>query len=392
MDRGIHRHHLRPLAARAVPGRAPLRRRCRCSRCGGSAARCSGERRALLAVLAQEGVLYFTFFTPEFNHNVVLLPLWAAIGLAGYRACFEPAAAAAAADGLVRRAGGTRACWASTPQLLLLLPLLGWRYLHPRLRRCGLAPVPCWHWPSRCCCFCRTCWSVADRLRPAASFRSSARRGRAIGTTTSSFPLLFAAAQFGGVAAALLALALLAMAAQGEACLRCRSRGHAPGRNAPILWTITWGPAGLAVAASLILGLHLKDMWGYPMWCFIGLFVMAEAVGPFTTGGLQRFCRGLVAILVAVPVVFAIQQTIGGVSMRKPTRAAVPRQGTRRVVDSDGMMPSVTSAAGHRGWRCLDGRQYRVLRRRASVRVHRCRSGQSPWITLGQRWRGRRRC
>ena len=28
-------------------------------------------------VLAQEGVVYFTFFTPEFNHNVAQMPVWA---------------------------------------------------------------------------------------------------------------------------------------------------------------------------------------------------------------------------------------------------------------------------------------------------------------------------
>ena len=36
-----------------------------------------GQRRAVLAVLAQGCVLYFTIFIPEFNNNVVLLPLWA---------------------------------------------------------------------------------------------------------------------------------------------------------------------------------------------------------------------------------------------------------------------------------------------------------------------------
>jgi hypothetical protein len=35
-----------------------------------------GERRALLAVLTQGGVAYFTFFAPVFNHIVVLLPQW----------------------------------------------------------------------------------------------------------------------------------------------------------------------------------------------------------------------------------------------------------------------------------------------------------------------------
>ena len=38
-----------------------------------------GERRAMLAVLAQTGVVYFTIFMPEFNHYVILLPLWVQI-------------------------------------------------------------------------------------------------------------------------------------------------------------------------------------------------------------------------------------------------------------------------------------------------------------------------
>ena len=74
-------------------------------------------------------------------------------------------------------------------------------------------------------------------------------------------------------------------------------------------------------------------MWGYPMWCFIGLFLMAEVVGPFTAGGRQRFVIAWLIILVTVPVVFAVQQTVGGRFIRKPLRSAFPGPELARVVE-----------------------------------------------------------
>ena len=91
------------------------------------------------------------------------------------------------------------------------------------------------------------------------------------------------------------------------------------------LWTITWGPAALAVAASLILGLHLKDMWGSPMWSFIGLFVLADAVGPITTGGLQRFAMRLgVHSGRRCGCSSRCSKQFGSYLMRKPTRGQFP--------------------------------------------------------------------
>jgi hypothetical protein len=65
-------------------------------------------------------------------------------------------------------------------------------------------------------------------------------------------------------------------------------------------------------------------MWGYPMWCFIGLFLMAEVVGPVTKQGLRRFWIAWAVILITIPVVFVVQQTVGGRLLRKPLRSAFP--------------------------------------------------------------------
>ena len=301
-----------------------------------------GQQRALLAVLAQQGVLYFTIFTPEFNHNVVLLPLWAALGLAGYRACFEPGTGPVR-RWMVRRAGRARAA-GQVHHALFLLPLLLLAVLHPRLRRVWAAPVPGSPWPSCCCCFCRTARPVADRLRAAVvSVRARARPGALVRPHRQSVAIRRRAIR--RFAAALLALALLAWRRRGKCWLprpaRCR-RTYAP----------TCGPSPgrrrAALAASVVLGLHLKDMWGYPMWCFIGLFLMAEVVGPFTARGLQRFSIAWLVILVTVPIVFTVQNTIGGGSCASRCARRSPARSWRTWWNSAGTRPSARHA-GDRG-------------------------------------------
>jgi 4-amino-4-deoxy-L-arabinose transferase-like glycosyltransferase len=292
-----------------------------------------GEQRALLAVLAQEGVVYFTIFTPEFNHNVVLLPLWAALGLAGYRAWFVPGG---------RRAECGRWAWfgllAALGMLgkyttaLLLLSLLLLLVVHPRLRRLWLGPGP---WVAIAVALLLLTPHLLGLWRidfAPLLFPFERAPGPSHWYDHIVNPLLFAVAQFGDIAAALLALVLMAWRRPGEPLVMPQPHPLAPEQRA-YLATITWAPVSLALAASLVLGLHLKDMWGYPMWCFIGLFLMAEVVGPITDGGLQRFCVAWLVILVTVPIVFTAQQTIGGRLLRKATRAQFPGPELARVVE-----------------------------------------------------------
>jgi 4-amino-4-deoxy-L-arabinose transferase-like glycosyltransferase len=333
-----------------------------------------GRRRALLAMLAQECVLYFTFFTPEFNHNVVLLPLWAAIGLAGYRAIFNNGSwvllGALMALGMLGK----------YTTALLLVSLLGLAVFHPAFRKLWttwgpyiavgvalllLLPHLIGLW----------------RIDFAPFFFPFARAPAAHHWYDHIiYPLQFSAAQLGGVAPALLAMALLSWRREGEALFDGQQTPLAAEVRA-YLWTITWGPAALAVAASFILGLHLKDMWGSPMWCFIGLFVMAEAVGPITTGGLQRFAIAWASILLAVAGVFAIQQTIGSYLMRRPTRGQFPGRELAAAVEQRwhevvGRAPLAIVAGDV--W--LAGSIAFYSQERPSVFIDADR-GKSPWIT-----------
>ncbi len=283
-----------------------------------------GPQRALLAVLAQEGVLYFTIFTPEFNHNVVLLPLWAALGRAGYRACFERGS---------RTAECRRWAWVGVlaalgmlgkyTTALFLLPLLALVILHPRLRRLWTGPGP---WVALAVTLLLLLPHLIGLWRidfTPLLFPFERAPGPTHWYHHIVYPLLFAAAQLGDIAAALLALVLLAWRRPGETPAIAEP-APLPRDVRTYLWTITWAPVGLALAASLLLGLHLKDMWGYPMWCFIGLFLMAEAVGPCSRQGIQRFQVAWLVILVTVPLVFTVQNSFGSWFLRKATRGQFP--------------------------------------------------------------------
>jgi 4-amino-4-deoxy-L-arabinose transferase-like glycosyltransferase len=332
-----------------------------------------GKRRALLAMLAQDCVLYFTLFTPEFNHNVVLLPLWSAIGLAAYRAIFNNGSwvvlGALIALGMLGK----------YTTVLLLVSLFGLAVLHPSLRKLWASRGP------------YIAIGVALlllvphlvglwRIDFAPLFFPFARAPAAehwYGHVV--YPLLFALAQLGGVAPALLAMALLGWRRKGETLFENQPKLESDVRA--FLWTITWGPAALAVATSLILGLHLKDMWGAPMWCFIGLFAMTEVLGPITTGGLQRFAIAWGTILTVVACVFVVQQTIGSYLMRKPTRGQFPGRELAAAVEQRwhevvGRRPLAVVAGDV--W--LAGNIAFYGKERPSVFID-ADPGKSPWIT-----------
>ncbi len=290
-----------------------------------------GPQRALPAVLAQEGVVYFTFFTPEFNHNVVLLPIWAALGLAAYRVFF-PSEQRQVLPWIWLGVLAALGMLGKYTTALFLLPLLLLALLHPRLRRLwhGIGP-----WLALGVALLLLLPHLLGLWRIGFTpllFPFERAPGPSHWYDHFVNPLIFSVSQFGDMAAALLALALLAWRGQGEK-LAVLAPAHLPPEQRAFLWTITWAPAALAVVASLILGLHLKDMWGYPMWCFVGLFLMSEVIGPVTDGGLRRFYAAVLGIMIVTSIVFVVQQTVGGRLMPRATRGQFPGPELARLVE-----------------------------------------------------------
>jgi len=239
--------------------------------------------RALLAVLALEGVVYFNFTALEFNHNVVQMPIWALLGLLGHRAYREGrlhdwlSLGAAAALGMLgkystilvlvslvaafaaseeaRRKFRTYGPWLalSVATVLLIPHLIALANIH-------FAPfnLPFQHAPPP--------RGILDHVLN---------------------PLKFLRAQFADAAAALLLL-WLALTAKGRAIAAAPER-VLPGDRS-YMRIVAGGPLVLALALQFISGMRFLDMWGTPMLNLVGLAVITETAHlPITLGAIRRF-------------------------------------------------------------------------------------------------------
>jgi len=285
-----------------------------------------GPRTALLAALVQEGNYYLTFFAPEFNHNVVLLPLWALIGwtarraiVLGRRRDWIFLGVAAALGMLGKYATG-----------VLLLAIGLFILLEPgarrQLRTLGpwlglgtmllvLAPhivaLPGVHY--------------GPLLFP---FERTEPETRSVDHLL--FPLRFARAQ---VLDVLLVLLLLAVA-----FLDRRRTGEAGTSVSPrdrrLVAVLCFGPILICMALSAAMGAMFKQVWAAPFWDFISLFVLVFV--PF--GRIPRISGRFLALWLLVFLAgaaaygaqFAGQTLVG----RKPLRGEFPGPELARAIDA----------------------------------------------------------
>ena len=87
--------------------------------------------RALLSVLILEGVVHFNALSPEFNHNIVQLPLWAFIAYASHRAIRENGIA----DWLLLGFAAALGMYGKYSTALLLISIAAYTLYDPTARR-----------------------------------------------------------------------------------------------------------------------------------------------------------------------------------------------------------------------------------------------------------------
>lgn len=260
-----------------------------------------GEVGALIAALALEGVFYFTVPTPEFNNNVLQMPLWAWASVHFHRALTLRAprywaflALEVAALFYTKYSGGL---------LVLVLALIAastapgraalkspWPYLAALLAAALALPHVLWLVKSNF-----TPFAYALDQEEAASFA-----GRVF------YAGKFLAAQLLDHAPLLLVAALATLglwrpgAPAREPLLVPLSRPGAFDR-VYVAW-IALAPALIAALMSLILGIQFRSLWGAPMFAFSGLALLLLAGETLTVRRPRPCAFLLVAYLVAIPL------------------------------------------------------------------------------------------
>jgi hypothetical protein len=238
----------------------------------------TSARAALAAVLIVDGLHYFTSTSPKFNHDVIQLPFWALAGLSYYYALRTQRLAYWGLLGIAL--GG--AFWAKYFVAMLAVPLalfiLVDRDARASLRSAGpyvtavvalVIAAP------------HLVWLVQNDFLPLHYVEARATPPR--GWYDHGWrPLEFALGQAAWL------LPSLAIAANLFVARREVAAFNVDAFSRRIVTLLTFGPFALLLAASAVTGGKLIGMWGYPLWLFLGLWLVLR-IGPVTEP--RRFIR-----------------------------------------------------------------------------------------------------
>jgi hypothetical protein len=247
---------------------------------------------AAASVLIIDGLHFFNFTAPKFNHDVIQLPFWALAGLSFHGALRTGRLGHWAVVGVALGL----AFWAKYFVVVLGLPLLLFLLVDPRARRHLATPGPYLAAAiSLVIILPHLIWLYQNDWLPLnyAASRAKATNGLLDHLT---HPGLFALAQlFWMLPAVIIALTLLRRPYEREAAA-------ADGYDRRILTLLAFGPAITVIAASALSGRGLVSMWGYPLWLFLGPWIVVSV-----SARIDRDCLGrLAGVWGAVTALYAL--------------------------------------------------------------------------------------
>jgi 4-amino-4-deoxy-L-arabinose transferase-like glycosyltransferase len=283
--------------------------------------RLMGEAEAAIGTLLLVGVYYFSWPTPEFNHNVAQMPFWAAAAYLFHRAVREDRLVWWLSLGAV--AGAGLLVKYSTAVLLAVMAV----YVvgGARTRRLLLTPRPYAGLAVMTAVLLpHVAWLVDHDFAPFRYLEERSATDRPVLVTRIVEPAAFLLTQ----AADHLPMLLLLGAAGliGRPARQAASTGPAvtAAEDRRFLVTLGLGPALLAASAALLLGVGLRDMWGAPMFNLSGLLAVHLLAGRLRFFNPHRFAVAIAALLVLVAIVYGAVALFGSALSGRPKRIDWP--------------------------------------------------------------------
>jgi 4-amino-4-deoxy-L-arabinose transferase-like glycosyltransferase len=269
-----------------------------------------GPIRALVAILIIDGLHYFQYTAVKFNHDVIQLPFWALAGYAFHAALKRGKFGHWLLLGFAF--GG--ALWAKYFVVLLAAPYALFLLLDRDARRALRTPGP-WVGVALALVIAapHLIWLVENHFVPFAyvDVRSAPARGW---FDHILHPAFFAAGQLFFMLPTLFIAAMFAWPRPpSTSALPLVGRDHevaADDFDRRIVTLLAFGPAAAMLALIAASGRGAITMWGYPLWLFLGLWIVLCLPTTLDAPRLRRVVGAWSAVFVALMLGFIADYTV----------------------------------------------------------------------------------
>ena len=259
-----------------------------------------GTLGALVAVLIIDGLHYFNYTAAKFNHDVIQLPFWALAGFAFHAGLRH----GRIVDWLLLGFALGVTLWAKYFMVVLAAPLALFLLFDRDARRALATPGP---WLAVVVAVGimapHVIWLVRNDFLPFTY--ASARAAPSHGVLDHVVhPLVFAASQVGALLPALLIAAPLRWPRSAPAEIQIDDFDRR------IVTLLAFGPAVTLIALSAVTGRGLVAMWGYPLWLFLGLWIVMTVAAVIDRRRLARITAIWAVVFVGLCAVFIADYTV----------------------------------------------------------------------------------
>jgi 4-amino-4-deoxy-L-arabinose transferase-like glycosyltransferase len=230
-----------------------------------------GPLGALLAVLILDGLHYLNYTSAKFNHDVIQLPFWGLAGFAFHRAL----RGGANKHWLLLGIAIGMSLWAKYFVVVLAAPLALFALLDRDARKCLVTPGPYLAIAAALLVMSpHLVWLVKNDFLPIAyaEHRAVLPRGW---YDHLWHPLQFAVSQLFFLVPSLLIAAPLFYPRRSET--EPPAASHADAFDLRIVTLLAFGPIATVLVMSGVSGRGTVAMWGYPLWLFLGVWLVLIA-------------------------------------------------------------------------------------------------------------------
>ena len=265
-----------------------------------------GPVRALIAILIIDGMHYFGYTAAKFNHDVIQLPFWALAGYAFHAALKHQRLR----DWLLLGFAFGGALWAKYFVVVLAAPYALFLIFDRDARPAWRTPGP---WLGIVLALIiaspHLVWLIENHFEPFTyvDVRSAPARGW---YDHILHPGFFAAGQLSFMLPALLIAAMFIWTRPQ------RPRSSAQGAEVAadafdrrIITLIAFGPAAAMLTLIAAGGRGAVTMWGYPLWLFLGVWIVLFVRRPLDAPRLKRVVGAWAAVFAALAIGFVVNYT-----------------------------------------------------------------------------------